>query len=73
MNAETAEKDKNQTEQAQEETKAPEASAENQANKPETESSKTADKNTAAVNGKLNPTWTTRRVFPHNGRTYLLS
>ena len=48
-NAETAEKDKNQTEQAQEETKAPEASAENQANKPETESSKTADKNTAAV------------------------
>ena len=49
MNAETAEKDKNQTEQAQEETKAPEASAENQANKPETESSKTADKNTAAV------------------------
>ena len=48
MNAETAEKDKNQTEQAQEETKAPEASAENQANKPETESSKTADKNTAA-------------------------
>ena len=30
MNAETAEKDKNQTEQAQEETKAPEASAENQ-------------------------------------------
>ena len=49
MNAETAEKDKNQTEQAQEETKTPEASAENQANKPETESSKTADKNTAAV------------------------
>ena len=49
MNAETAEKDKNQTEQAQEETKAPEASAENQVNKPETESSKTADKNTAAV------------------------
>ena len=49
MNAETAEKDKNQTEQAQEETKTPEASAENQANKPETESSKTSDKNTAAV------------------------
>ena len=49
MNAETAEKDKNQTEQSQEETKAPEASAEIQANKPETESSKTADKNTAAV------------------------
>ena len=49
MNAETAEKDKNQTEQAQEETKAPEASAEDQANKPETESSKTSDKNTAAV------------------------
>ena len=49
MNAETAEKDKNQTEQAQEETKAPEASAENQANKSETESSKTSDKNTAAV------------------------
>ena len=49
MNAETAEKDKNQTEQAQEETKAPEASAENQVNKPETESTKTADKNTAAV------------------------
>ena len=49
MNAETAEKDKNQTEQAQEETKAPEASAENQANKSETESPKTTDKNTAAV------------------------
>ena len=49
MNAETAEKDKNQTEQAQEETKTPEASAENQANKSETESSKTPDKNTAAV------------------------
>ena len=50
MNAETAEKDKNQTEQSQEETKAPEASAENQANKSETEQpSKTADKNTAAV------------------------
>ena len=49
MNAETAEKDKNQTAQAQEETKAPEASAENQANKSETESSKTSDKNTAAV------------------------
>ncbi len=49
MNAETAEKDKNQTEQAQEETKAPEASAENQANKSETESSKTSDKNTTAV------------------------
>ena len=49
MNAETAEKDKNQTEQAQEETKAPEASAENQANKSETESPKTSDKNTAAV------------------------
>ena len=49
MNAETAEKDKNQTEQAQEETKAPEASAENQAYKSETESSKTSDKNTAAV------------------------
>ena len=49
MNAETAEKDKNQTEQAQEETKAPEASAEDQANKSETESSKTSDKNTAAV------------------------
>ena len=49
MNAETAEKDKNQTEQAQEENKTPEASAENQANKPETESSKTSDKNTAAV------------------------
>ena len=49
MNAETAEKDKNQTEQAQEETKTPEASAENQANKPETESSKTSDKNTTAV------------------------
>ena len=49
MNAETAEKDKNQTEQSQEETKAPEASAENQTNKPETESLKTADKNTAAV------------------------
>ena len=49
MNAETAEKDKNQTEQAQEETTAPEASAENQANKSETESSKTSDKNTAAV------------------------
>ena len=49
MNAETAEKDKNQTEQAQEETKAPEASAENQANKSETESSKSSDKNTAAV------------------------
>ena len=49
MNAETAEKDKNQTEQDQEETKTPEASAENQANKPETESSKTSDKNTAAV------------------------
>ena len=43
MNAETAEKDKNQTEQAQDETKAPEASAENQANKSETESSKTSD------------------------------
>ena len=49
MNAETAEKDKNQTEQAQEETKAPEASAENQANKSETESSETSDKKTAAV------------------------
>ena len=49
MNAETAEKDKNQTEQAQEETKAPEASSENQANKSETESAKTTDKNTAAV------------------------
>ena len=49
MNAETAEKDKNQTEQAQEETKTPEASAENQANKSETESSKISDKNTAAV------------------------
>jgi len=49
MNAETAEKDKNQTEQAQDETKAPETSAENQANKSETESSKTSDKNTAAV------------------------
>ena len=49
MNAETAEKDKNQTEQAQEETKAPEASAENQASKSETESSKTSDKNTTAV------------------------
>ncbi len=49
MNAETAEKDKNQTEQAQEETKAPEGSAENQANKSETESSKTSDKNAAAV------------------------
>ena len=49
MNAETAEKNKNQTEQAQEETKAPEASAENQTNKSETESSKTSDKNTAAV------------------------
>ena len=49
MNAETAEKHKNQTAQAQEETKAPEASAENQANKSETESSKTSDKNTAAV------------------------
>ena len=49
MNAETAEKDKNQTEQAQEETKTPEASAENQANKSEIESSKTSDKNTAAV------------------------
>ena len=49
MNAETAEKDKNQTEQAQEETKAPEASAENQANKSETESPKTSDKNTAAI------------------------
>ena len=49
MNAETAEKDKNQTEQAQEETKAPEGSAVNQANKSETESSKTSDKNTAAV------------------------
>ena len=49
MNAETAEKDKNQTKQAQDETKAPEASAENQANKSETESSKTSDKNTAAV------------------------
>ena len=49
MNAETAEKDKNQTEQTQEETKAPEASAENQANKSESESSKTSDKNTAAV------------------------
>ena len=41
MNAETAEKDKNQTEQAQEETKPPEASVENQTNKSETESSKT--------------------------------
>ena len=49
MNAETAEKDKNQTEQAQEETKAPEASAENQDNKSDTESSKTLDKNTAAI------------------------
>ena len=49
MNAETAEKDKNQTEQAQEDTKAPEASAENKTNKSETESSKTSDKNTAAV------------------------
>ena len=49
MNAETVEKDKNQTEQAQEETKAPEASAENQPNKSETESSKTSDKKTAAV------------------------
>ena len=49
MNAETAEKDKNQTEQAQEETKTPEASVENQTNKSETESSKTPDKNTAAV------------------------
>ena len=49
MNAETAEKDKNQTEQAQDETKAPETSAENQAKKSETESSKTSDKNTAAV------------------------
>ncbi len=49
MNAETAEKDKNQTEQAQEETKAPEASVENQANKSEAESSKSSDKNTAAV------------------------
>ena len=49
MNAETAEKDKNQTEQAQEETKTPEASVENQTNKSETESSKTSDKNTAAV------------------------
>ena len=49
MNAETAEKDKNQTEQAPEETKAPEASSENQANKSETESAKTTDKNTAAV------------------------
>ena len=49
MNAETAEKDKNQTEQTQEETKAPEASAENQPNKSETESSNTSDKNTAAV------------------------
>ena len=49
MNAETAEKDKNQTEQAQEETKAPEASAENQANKSETESSETSDKKTSAV------------------------
>ncbi len=49
MNAEIAEKDKNQTEQTQEETKAPEASAENQANKSEAESSKTSDKNTTAV------------------------
>ena len=49
MNAETAEKDKNQTEQAQEETKAPEASAENQSNKSDRESSKSSDKNTAAV------------------------
>ena len=49
MNAETAEKDKNQTEQSQEETKAPEASAENQANKSETKSSKASDKNTAAI------------------------
>ena len=49
MNAETAEKDKNQTEQAQEETKTPEASVENQTNKSETESSKTSGKNTAAV------------------------
>ena len=49
MNAETAEKDKNQTEQAQEETKAPETSAENQSSKSETESSKSSDKNTAAV------------------------
>ena len=49
MNAETAEKDKNQTEQAQEENKAPEASVENQATKSEAESSKTSDKNTTAV------------------------
>ena len=49
MNAETAEKDKNQTEQAKEETTTSEASAENQASKSETESSKTSDKNTAAV------------------------
>ena len=49
MNAETAEKDKNQTEQAQDENKAPEASVENQATKSEAESSKTSDKNTTAV------------------------
>ena len=49
MNAETAEKDKNQTEQAQEKTKAPEASVENQTNKSEAEPSKPSDKSTAAV------------------------
>ena len=49
MNAETLEKDKNQTEQVKDETKTPEAAVESQADKSEAESPKTSDKNTAAV------------------------
>ena len=49
MNAETLEKDKNQTEQVKDETKNPEEAVESQADKSEAESPKTSDKNTAAV------------------------
>ena len=49
MNAETAEKDKNQTEQVKEENKASETTVENPAEKSEAKSPKTSEKNTAAV------------------------
>ena len=49
MNAETAEKDKNQTEQVKEDNKASETTVENQAEKSEAKSPKTSEKNTAAV------------------------
>ncbi len=49
MNAETAEKEKNQTEETKEEVKASEAKVENKDSNKEEEKTKSAEKNSAAV------------------------